>query len=353
VSDAPRYDAESLIDFGTALFAAAGMPAERARVVGAILVEADLMGHDTHGLNLAPGYLAALENGGMAKTGEPTVVADRGAAVTWDGGYLSGVWLVHQAIRLACERAPQHGTVSVAIRRSHHIACLAAFLPLAAERGFVILLMSSDPANTGVAPYGSYQPTYTPDPIAIGYPTDADPVLIDISASSTTLGLAGRLRGVGGRFDGPWLIDNQGRASDDPGVLHTDPPGAILPLGGLDRGHKGFGLGLWVEAMTSGLGGYGRADRPDTWGASVFLQVIDPEVFGGRAAFCRETGWLAAACRGAAVPAGRPPVRLPGEAALGRRRDALAEGVPLYPTIMPALTEWADKLGVIPPQPFT
>jgi LDH2 family malate/lactate/ureidoglycolate dehydrogenase len=347
-----RYDADALVDFGTALFAAAGMPDDRATVVARLLVDADLMGHDTHGLHLAPGYLGALDNGGMPKDGEPDVVADRGAAVTWDGGYLSGLWLVHRAIALACDRVAQYGTVSVAVRRSHHIGCLAAHLPQATERGCMVTLMSSDPSNDGVAPYGSYQPLYTPDPIAVGYPTDGDPVLIDISASTTTLGLTHRLRASGGRLDGPWLIDNQGNASDDPAVLATDPPGAILPLGGLDRGHKGFGLGLWVEALTNGLGGYGRAERPTTWGASVFVQVVDPTAFGGLDAFTRETGWFAAACRGAAVAPGKPPVRLPGDGALARKRAALADGVVLHPTIMPALQDWATKLGVAPPSPI-
>ncbi|MEQ9642598.1 MAG: Ldh family oxidoreductase [Alphaproteobacteria bacterium] len=352
MSEIPRYAANDLRQFGAGLFAGAGMPADRAAVVGILLVEADLMGHDTHGLNLAPGYLGALESGGMPATGEPEVISDRGAAVCWDGGYLSGVWLVHQAIELACERVAKYGTVSVAIRRSHHIACLAAYLPLATERGLMVQVMSSDPARRGVAPFGSFQPVYTPDPIAIGYPTDGDPVLIDISASATTLGMADRLRDAGGRFDGPWLIDNQGHATDDPNALTSDPPGALQPLGGLDRGHKGYGMGLFVEAMTSGLAGFGRADEPTNWGASVFVQVVDPDAFGGRDAFTRETGWLAEACRTAAVPDGKPPVRMPGDGALARKREALSRGVPLHPTILPALRDWATKLGVALPEPI-
>lgn len=348
----PRYGAGDLLRFGEDLFAAAGMPRERAAVVAEFLVEADLMGHDTHGLNLAPGYLGALEKGGMPKVGEPDVVADRGATLTWDGKYLSGPWLVWRAMQEGFERARKFGVAAVAIRKSHHIACLAAFLPKATERGFAMTLMSSDPANQGVAPHGSFQPTYTPDPIAFGYPTDGDPVLIDISASSTTLGLAGRLQAGGERLPGRWLIDNRGEATDDPRALKAEPPGAILPLGGLDRGHKGFGLGLMVEALTAGLGGYGRADAPTTWGASVFLQMIDPEAFGGRAAFERETGFLAAACRAAAVPPGRPPVRLPGDGALKRKREQRASGVALYPTIMRDLAPWAEKLGVAAPKPI-
>ena len=347
-----RYDASALIGFGAGLFAAAGMPGERAQLVSELLVEGDLMGHDTHGLAQAPAYLGALERGDMKPDGEPAVIADRGATLTWDGAYLSGVWLTARAIDVGLARVADHGTVSIAIRRSHHIACLAAFLPRATGRGCMVIVASSDPSEKGVAPYGAVAQLFTPDPIAIGIPTDGEPVLIDISASATTLGLAGRLAAKGEHLPHPWLIDHAGRPSDDPAVLQADPPGSILPLGGLDRGHKGFGLALMVEALTSGLAGHGRKDAPDRWGASVFVQVIDPEAFGGRAAFTAETGWLARDCRAAEVAPGRPPVRLPGDGALARKRQALAEGVALYPEIMPALAPWADKLGVARPPPL-
>jgi LDH2 family malate/lactate/ureidoglycolate dehydrogenase len=133
-------------------------------------------------------------------------------------------------------------------------------------------------------------------------------------------------------------------------VLFAEPPGTILPLGGVEAGHKGYALALLVEALTSALAGYGRADGATGWGASVFLQVIDPAKFGGAAAFMRETSWLAAAARATPPAAGRDAVRLPGERGLRLRERQLAEGVELYPSIMPALLPWAAKLGVPPPQ---
>ena len=92
---------------------------------------------------------------------------------------------------------------------------------------------------------------------------------------------------------GPWLIDHDGNKTDDPTVLLREPKGAVLPLGGDDLGHKGFALALIVEMMTASLGGFGRAERTDHWGASVFLQIIDPAKFGGAAAFRRESSALA------------------------------------------------------------
>jgi LDH2 family malate/lactate/ureidoglycolate dehydrogenase len=131
----------------------------------------------------------------------------------------------------------------------------------------------------------------------------------------------------------------------------TDPPGTLLPTGGVDHGHKGYNLALTIEALSQGLSGYGRADGPDKWGASVWLQVMDPAVFGGRDAFLRQSGWLAEACRATPPAPGVERVRLPGEAGLARKRQALDGGVRLYSGIMEALEGWAGRLGVAPPRP--
>lgn len=347
-----RYRAADLVGYATALFAAAGCDGDKPPVIAAGLVEADLLGHTTHGLQLAPAYLRELESGAMSPRGEPDVVADRGAAVTWDGRRLPGVWLAARAVDLAADRAAAHGIAAVAIRRSHHIGCLAAFLQRATDRGLMVVVASSDPAVAGVAPFGGCKAVLTPDPIAVGIPTDGDPILIDISASITTNGLTDRLRREGKRFPGPWALDAGGRPTDDPAVLSADPPGTLLPVGGTDHGHKGYGLALLVEALTQGLGGFGRAEEPTGWGASVFVQAIDPAAFGGLDAFRRETGWTAAACRANPPAPGVDAVRLPGQRGLERKRRALADGVALYPGVMAALTPHAQKLGVTPPDPL-
>lgn len=348
----PHYRATDLIDFATALFAAAGCDGDKPRTIAMGLVEADLLGHTTHGLQLAAGYLGELESGAMARTGEPEVIADRGATVTWDGRTLPGVWLATRAVDLAVERAAKFGVVTVVIRRSHHIGCLAAFLQRATDRGLMITITCSDPAVASVAPFGGKKAVYTPDPIAVGIPTDGDPILIDISASITTNGMANRLRREGRKFPGHWALDASGRPTDDPTVLFADPPGTLLPLGGTDHGHKGYGLGLMVEALTQGLGGHGRAESPTGWGASVFVQVIDPDAFGGGEDFRRETSWLANACRNTPPVPGVDAVRLPGQRGLEVKRRALSTGVELYPGILDSLAPFAKRSGVSVPAPI-
>lgn len=347
-----RYAADDLVGYSEALFAAAGLEAEKAAMVAPLMVEADLMGHTTHGLQLVPAYLAALADGSMTPAGQPDVISDRGPVVAWDGRRLSGVWLTASAVDLAVERARQYGTCTVTIRRSHHIACLAAFLERATSKGMMVTLASSDPSVASVAPFGGTRAVYTPDPIAVGIPTSGDPILVDISASITTNGLTGRLHKEGRILDHEWLIDAGGNPSRDPAVLFTDPPGTILPVGGLDHGHKGYGLALTVEALTQALAGHGRADPPEGWGAGVWVQVQDPAAFSGDDAFTRQTDHLAEICRSNPPRPGVEKVRLPGDGAMARRRKALADGVELYPGIVDALSEWAGKLGVKPVDPM-
>ena len=347
-----RFTAEGLREFATQLFQGAGLAAERAQVVAEVLIEADLLGHDTHGLDMLARYLDELAAGRMAREGEPETLRDSGSALTWDGGRLPGPWLVKRAIATARGRLAAHPTVTVVIRRSHHIGCLQAYLKPVTDEGLVILLTCSDPSGAGVTPHGGVASRLTPNPLAAGFPTEGDPVLLDVSMSTTTNAMTKRLYDEGGRLPGPWLVNADGRASDDPGVLFREPKGALLPLGGLDLGHKGFALALLVEALTSGLAGHGRADGPKEWGASVFLQLIDPGAFAGHDAFVRETTRLAELCHTTPVSVGKPPVRLPGERALARRKAQLEVGVSLRGGILDSLRPWAERLGVELPAPL-
>ncbi|HTN49849.1 MAG TPA: Ldh family oxidoreductase [Burkholderiaceae bacterium] len=344
-----RYPAAELRGFARDLLVAARLDPALAGDVAEVLVEGDLLGHDTHGLALLAPYLAELEAGRMNPRGSFRVVSERSSTALWDGERLPGPWLTLRAIEDAIGKAQRFGSGTVVVRRSHHIACLAAYLRRATDRGFVLLLTCSDPTAASVAPHGGLRPVFTPDPLAFGVPTSTNPVLIDLSASLTTNGMTARLHRSGRKFEHSWLLDADGCATNDPAVLFREPKGTILPTGGLEAGHKGYALALIVEMLTGALAGYGRADPPEGWGATVMVQVWDPAAFGGAEGFLRQADWLVEACRSNPPRPGVEAVRLPGHRGISLRREQLERGVALQPDILPVLSPWAERLAVALP----
>ena len=341
--------ATALVTYAQSLLEAAGLDRAIAHCVAEVLVEGDLLGHDTHGLAQLPAYLNELINGTMTKSGAPILLNHRPAAQAWDGQRLPGPWLVTQALDACATMARTYGQGSISIRRSHHIACLAAYLERITAQGLMPLIYCSDANSASVAPFGGKDAVFTPNPMAFGIPTGGAPILIDISASITTNGMAGRLAKEGKRFPGNWLLDHEGVPTDDPKWGAAGTGGSIQLLGGTEVGHKGYGLTLLVEALTGGLAGFGRADPKQGWGATVFVQVLDPAAFGGMPEMARQMDFLGDACRRSAptkgLEASGESVRLPGERALARKAKQLSEGMALHAAILPALQPWAERLG--------
>jgi len=333
--------------FAAALYRAAGMDEAKAASVARLQVLTDAMGRRTHGLAMAPLYLAEIAKGGMTVTGEPRIVKDNGHVAVWDGRYLPGLWLVEAAIHAALPRASKTGIAAVAIRRSHHIGCLAALVKQAADLGYVALIANSDPAGKRVAPYGGTEALFTPNPFAVGYPGAPNPVLVDICASITTTSMTRQKYAAGEAFEHPWLLDAEGHPTTDPAVLeHAEPRGSLQLMGGTEYGHKGFGLALMIEALSQGLAGHGRKDAPARWGGNVFLQVMDPELFAGADAFAEQTDFFTERCRANRPVDSKQPVRIPGDAAARGMAQAAAEGIRYDEATAAALRDCAAKLSV-------
>ena len=156
---------------------------------------------------------------------------------------------------------------------------------------------------------------------------------------------------AGERFEQPWLLDAQGVPTRDPSVLeNAQPPGSLQLIGGEDYGHKGFGLALMVEALSQGLSGEGRRDPPNRWSASTFVQVLDPDFFGGRDSFGEEMDFLADRSRANRPVRADRPVRLPGDQAAQSHRGGArpTESTTMQPRGA-TLARYAQALGVAMP----
>ncbi len=150
----------------------------------------------------------------------------------------------------------------------------------------------------------------------------------------------------GTQFAHPWMLDAEGNATTDPNVVNADPRGSILPVGGMDHGHKGFAMSLMVEMLTQGLAGHGRVEAPDRWGANVFLQVMDPAAFAGAGAFEAQVDHLNSACRDSAPIPGRGPVRIPGDRAASAMAQAATQGIALPDEVLTRIRACAEAAGL-------
>ncbi|SDJ87264.1 Ldh family oxidoreductase [Microbulbifer yueqingensis] len=346
-----RYAAADLHQFSTELFQRAGLAGDRAAVMANIFLQADLLGFTTHGMNRVPHNLGWLESGESRTEGEPRVLADRGNCFNWDAEFLPGPWVLSQAVGQALRRVEEHGVVTATIRRSQHIACLAAYLPPVIEAGCVGILTCSTPAERTVSPQGGRDPLFSANPLAFAAPAGEYPLLFDISMSVTAGGYVARAAREGRKLPQPCLKDSEGRLSDDPAAFQEG--GSILPVGGADHGYKGAALSAMLEVLSMGLGGYGRADASsadDGEANSVFLQVIDPRAFGTEANFLRQTRALCQLWESNRSD-GDGEVRVPGQRAWAQRSTQLHDGVELYPSIMEDIRPWAEKLQVEMPEP--
>ncbi|QKX17545.1 Ldh family oxidoreductase [Microbulbifer sp. YPW1] len=346
-----RYPAQALKQFASDIFVNAGLARERADVMAETFLQADLMGFTTHGLNRVASNLSWLRNGASRISGEPHLLADRGNIFNWDAEFLPGPWVISRAIDEALSRVEEHGVVTATVRRSQHIACLAAYLPKIIEKNCVAILTCSTPAEHTVSPQGSKTPLFSANPIAFCAPATDYPLLFDISMSVTAGGYVARAAREGKKLSQPYLKDSDGHLSDDPAAFAQG--GSILPVGGADHGYKGAALSAMFEILSMGLSGYGRADEvdEDDEANSVFLQVIDPRAFGAENAFLRQTAALLQLWESCESD-GNEPVRVPGKRAWGLRQSQLAEGVQLYPSIVEDLHKLADETGIAMPEPI-
>jgi L-lactate dehydrogenase len=347
-----RYTANELAKLGQSLLWEAGMPPDMARDVTDIVLEGELMGKFTHGYSLLPRYVREIKSGGMNVAGGPTVLHDMGAVLAWDGRKLPGPWLVLRAMDAAIERATKFGMGAVTIQRSHHLASLGAYLKRATDRGYLMLLTLTDAGHSSVAPFGGVTPVLTSNPIAFGAPTDSVPLLMDTTTSLQSNGMVALYKEQGRPLPAADLMDANGNATTDPSVIGAEPPGTILPLGGIKDGNKGAAISLMVEFLTGCLSGGGRAEPFEGWSAASFLLILDPAFFGGREQYLKQARKLTEMVHASVPREGFDRVRLPGENGLERRQAALEHGIPLPQALIDGLHTLAAQYGVTMPDPL-
>lgn len=340
--------AEPLQRLVVAVFEHAGSAPDEAAAMAEHLIDANLVGHDSHGVIRVAPYLKLLKDGAIFANREARIMRDGGALITVDGQQGYGLVIARQAIGLGIERAQQHGVAVVGIRNASHLGRIGAWAEQAAAAGLISLhFVNTSGFGILVAPFGGSDRRLSVNPIAMGVPRPGKPPIIhDMSTGIIAAGKVRVAQNKGELVPEGCLIDGQGRPTRDPAALFADPPGALLTVGG----HKGYGLSIMCEALAGALtgGGSSHPDNPDAKRLvnNMLSILIDPERMAGTAALAadldRLEGWVKASPP--ATPGGE--VLLPGEPERRTRAKRLAEGIPLDRNTIDQLAAAARSVGV-------
>jgi uncharacterized oxidoreductase len=347
----PILPAQSLTTFATQLLAAGGVGPDEAELVARSLVGANLRGHDSHGVMRIPYYLAQVERGEAVPGAELSVLRETATALVADGQWGFGQTQMQRLTRRLIDKTRTSGMAIGTMIRSCHIGRLGEYCEMAAGAGLVSMVMVNTHGTAPrVAPPGGCVPRLGTNPIALGVPHGAAPLVLDFGTSATAEGKVRVRRIAGKKCPDGWLLDHQGRPTNDPHVLYNDPPGTILPMGG-DQAYKGFGLGLMVEIFAGALsGGVCVREVPkNQLGNCVFALLIDPAALGGAEHFAREVADLAQFVRGCPRVPGVDEILLPGDPERTTLATRAAGGIPLDDGNWRELAQLAQRLGVTIP----
>jgi hydroxycarboxylate dehydrogenase B len=344
----PAIPAEKLQSFAISLLQAGGASLEEATLVGRSLVDSNLCGYDSHGVMRIPYYVQAIKEGVVVPGAELNVLDDGESRVVADANWGLGQVQAQRMLALLVPRARSAGLALGTMMHCGHIGRLGEYCEQMAAEGLISMLMvNSHGAVVRVAPPGGKAPRLSTNPLAIGVPHENEPLVLDFSTSATAEGKV-RVRKIAGIPcpDG-WLIDSDGKPTNDPNALYGTPPGSILPMGG-PQAYRGFGLGLMIEILTGALAG-GACARPVPYpknGNCVFMLLIDPARFGGVDHFAAETRQLVDYIRSCPRIEGVPEILLPGDPERRLKAKMADEGVRLDDENWLALVKLAEKLGV-------
>ena len=328
------------------VFRAAGCRPPEAECVAAHLVEANLVGHDSHGVIRVPSYVRWLLDGKVFAGRSIQIVFENEAIAVVDGQFGLGQTIGEQAMRLGIEKSARHGVAVIALRNAGHLGRIGDWPLMAAEAGRLSLhFVNTTGAGILVAPFGGITRRLSANPFAAGVPVrGGPPLLLDMSACTIAEGKIRVALNKGVPVPENCIIDAEGRPTTDPKVFYADPPGAILSI----AGHKGYGLAVVCEVLAGALTG-GGCSNPANAGRVVngMLSILlDPSRFQDEAAFGAEIDRFVAWVKSSAKAAPDGEILMPGEIEERTKARRLRDGLDLDETTWSQIVEAAGSVGL-------
>ncbi|HTZ81182.1 MAG TPA: malate/lactate/ureidoglycolate dehydrogenase [Stellaceae bacterium] len=343
-----RIDHQRLRRLTSDLLRTTGSSAEEAEIVADHLVEANLAGHDSHGVGMLPHYVRNFKAGTLIPNQTPEIVSESGSFAVWDARNGYGQVMARSAIRWAVGVAKQHGVAVHGLRSSHHVGRVGAYGEIAAAAGLVsVHFVNVNSGPPKVTPFRGREGRYGTNPVCIAVPgTPATPpIILDMATSRVAVGKVRVAYNEGKPMIQGALIGADGKPTTDPGVIYNEPQGAVLPFGE----HKGYGLALIAELLAGAVVGSGTvqpANPRDRGIVNAMLSIIvDPARLGERSFLEQEIDQLITYIKATKPADPALPVLIPGEPERIAREKRRAEGIEIDATTWAEIGDAAKSVG--------
>jgi hydroxycarboxylate dehydrogenase B len=327
------------------IFAAAGCERSEHERIAHYLVEANLVGHDSHGVIRVSHYIAWLRAGKVCANQQPKIVFENDAIAVVDGRYGFGQVMGEFAVQLGIDKASRQGVAVVALCNSGHLGRIGDWAELAAGAGKVSLhFVNTNGGGILVAPYGGTERRLSANPIAAGAPNpNGPPIIVDISTCMIAEGKIKVAFNKGVTVPDGCILDSEGQPTSDPKAFYASPPGAILPFGG----HKGFGLSIVAEVLAGALSG-GSCSRSgvDRVSNNMLSVIFDPASFSSAIGFSEEILALISHVKSARTVTPNGEILMPGEPEARARAKRLKDGIDIDETTWGQIVATGKSLGV-------
>lgn len=341
-----HVSADSVALLATQLFEALGIEAEHARCVADSLVSADQEGIASHGVALIPLYVERLRKGSISRDAVPRVVEDHGGLVVVGAEHVLGQVSASAAVKLALERAREHGVAVVAVRNAAHFGAASYWARQLTDAGMIGFAFSN--TRPLMPAPGGAERVVGNNPMAVAFPSaSGEPLVVDMAMSATAMGKIRLAEARGAEIPEGWATDAQGAPTRSPTAAIN---GMLLPA----AGPKGFGLAVAVDLLCGALSGgavgaavrplYGELDKHYDC-AHAFI-AIDARRMGEGAGIGAQVAAFAQAIRASKKAPGIDEIYAPGD--LERARRAANGGkVPMSLDLVDQLNELAREAGVV------
>lgn len=326
----------------------AGTREPEAIAVADHLVDANLRGHDSHGVGMLPAYIRNINLGHLIPDGHAEKVSGQGSVIVVDGKFGFGQIVGPEAMDMGMEVAKTHGVAVVALRNAHHLGRIGSHAEHIAASGFISIHYVNVVGHSPlVAPFGGTVPRLSTNPFCCAIPVTNDhPVVLDMATSAIAAGKVRVAANSGELVPEECLIDHEGNPTRDPRVVTDDPPGAQIHFGK----HKGFGLALICEILAGALAGAWSVQpgnpREGTIVNHMLTFILNPEVIGDRQSFEDEIRALIDYIKDSPTAKGVEEILIPGEPERISRAARLADGIAVDDVTWRSITRAGESVGI-------